>query len=65
MFISEGGDVGMSECRDAMADCFRRLSMPMSVRGVLQGLPRMLVSTQVILFSLLLGGAMGMRRDVV
>ena len=41
------------------------LSMPMSVLGVLEGLPGMLVPRQVILFALLLGNTMGMRGPVV
>jgi hypothetical protein len=42
-----------------------RLSLLMSVLGVLEGLPRMLVSRQVLLLSVLLGGAVGMRGHVV
>ena len=55
----------MSECGDAMSNCSSRLSMLMSFRGVLLSLPRMFVSSQVILLSLLLGDTMGVRRVVV
>ena len=41
------------------------LKIRMSVLGVLEGLPGMLVPRQVILFALLLGNTMGMRGDVV
>jgi hypothetical protein len=63
-FIGEGRDVIVPECDDAMSGR-SRLSVPMSVFGVFEGLPRMLVSRQVLLLSVLLGGAMGMRRDIV
>jgi hypothetical protein len=62
--MSEGCDVVMSECGNAMFGR-SRLSMMMSVLGVLQGLAGVLVSRQVILFSLLLGNTMGMRGGVV
>jgi hypothetical protein len=39
--------------------------MLMSVLRVLQGLPRMLVSRQMLLLSVLLGSAMGMSGDIV
>ena len=42
-----------------------RLRVLMSLCRVLEGLPCMLVSRQVILFSVLLGGAMGMRSQIV
>ena len=42
-----------------------RLSMLMSVLGVLQGLPGMLVSREVILLSVLLGDTMGVRGGIV
>ena len=42
-----------------------RLSLLLSVPGVLEGLPRLLGSGQVILLSVLLGDAMGMLGDVV
>jgi hypothetical protein len=54
----------VSECGDAMSGR-SRLSMLMSLFGMLQGLPRMLVSRQVLLLAVLLGGAMGMRGDIV
>jgi hypothetical protein len=41
------------------------LSVPVGFFGSLQGLPRMLVSRQVILFSVLFAGAMGVRGKVV
>jgi hypothetical protein len=55
----------MSECGDAMSNRGWRWSVPMAVRDVLQGLPGMLVSSEVILFSLVLGNTMGVRRAVV
>ncbi len=56
----------MSECGDAMSNRrSRRLMVMESGRGVLQGLPRNLVSGQVILFPLLLGNTMGVRRAIV
>jgi len=63
-FISQGRDVIMSECGDAMSSR-SPLSMRMSVLGVLEGLTGMLVPRQVILLSLLLGNTMGMRGTVV
>jgi hypothetical protein len=61
-FESTGRDVLMSEfCEDIPS----RLSMLTSVWGVLQGLSGMLVAGQVILFSLLLAHAVGMRGAVV
>jgi hypothetical protein len=61
--MREGRDVSMSECGDSMSD--GSLSMLMSFLGMLEGLPRMLGAGQVLLFSLLLGDTMGMRRAVV
>jgi len=55
----------MSEGGDAVSDRPRRLSMLTRFGGVLQSLPRMLVSGQVILLSLPLGNTMGVRRAVV
>jgi hypothetical protein len=63
-FKSQGGDIIVSEGGDAMSDR-SRLSMPLSVLRVLKGLPRMLLSSQVILFSLLLANPMGMRGFVL
>jgi len=54
----------MPECGDAMANR-SRLSLPMSFFGVLQRLPRMFLSRQVILFSVLLTHTVGVRRLVV
>jgi hypothetical protein len=65
VFIGEGRDLSMSECGDAMSNRGRRWSVPLAVRDVLQGLPGMLVSSEVILFSLVLGNTMGVRRAVV
>jgi hypothetical protein len=63
--MSEGGDVIMSEGGDSMPNRLR-LSMLMSVSGVLESFPRVLVPRQVILFSmLLLGDTVGMRGNVV
>lgn len=62
--MREGRDVSMSECRDSMS-CGSCLSMLMGFLGMLEGLPRMLGSSQVLLFALLLGNTMGMRRTIV
>jgi len=62
--VSEDCDVIMAERVDGVSRR-RRQRMPMSVFGVLQGLPGILVSRQVILFSLLLADTMGMRGAVV
>jgi len=63
--IGEGCDLSMSECGDAMSNRGRRWGVPLAVRDVLQGLPGMLVSSEVILFSLVLGNTMGVRHAVV
>jgi hypothetical protein len=56
----------MSECGNAVSDCSsRRLMILTRLSGVLQSLPRMLVSRQIILFSLLLASPMGVRGTVV
>jgi hypothetical protein len=54
----------MPECGDAMARN-SRLSILVSLSGVLQGLPGRLVSRQMLRASLLLGNAMGMRGDIM
>src|ERR1017187_7900246 len=56
-FTSQGGDVFVPEGGDAMPhrNC---LSMLMSLLGVLQRLPRVLLPGQVILLSVLLGNTM-------
>jgi hypothetical protein len=63
-FISERSNVSMSECGEAM---FIRgcLSILMTVWGVLPGLSRMLVSRQLILFSLLFANTMCVCRAIV
>jgi hypothetical protein len=63
-FMRKRCDFCMSECGDPM---FRRscLSLPVSVLRLLQGLPGMLVSRQVILLPMLLSHPMGMRGAVV
>jgi hypothetical protein len=63
-FMSEGGDVLMPERGDAMSHG-SRLSMLRSVLGVLEGLPGMLLSSQVILLSLLLANTVDMGGFVV
>jgi len=60
-FISQRGDVGVSEGGDAMG--ILSLRMPLNV--VLERLPRMLVSGEMLAFSLLLAGTMGMRGAIV
>ncbi len=61
--MSEGCDFFVSEGGNAMSNR-GRLSILMSVLGVFQGLPRMLVSGQVIRLPVLLGNTMGMRGTV-
>jgi hypothetical protein len=63
-FISEGSDFIVSECGDAMSRR-SRLSMPMRLFRVFEGLPRLLVSRQVLLLSVLLCGAMRMSGNIV
>ena len=58
--MSERRNLVMSECGDAMSGR-SRLDVLRTVRGVLEGLPGMLLSGEVILFPLLLGHTMGMR----
>src|SRR5580693_328288 len=66
VFVGQGFDLGMSECDNAMAECSsRRLIILTSLWRVFQALPRVLVSSQVILLSLLLAGTMGVRCAVV
>jgi hypothetical protein len=62
--MSEGRDVRVSECGNSMSDG-SRLAVLMSFVGMLEGLPRMLVPSQVILLSLLLGHTVGVRGAVV
>jgi hypothetical protein len=62
--MREGRDVSMSECGYSMS-CGSCLSMLMGFLGMLEGLPRMLGSGQVILFALLLGNTMSVRGAVV
>jgi hypothetical protein len=62
--MSERGDVIVSEGGNAMRSR-RPLGVTISAPGVLQSLPRMFVSGQMILISVLLGDTMGMRRAVV
>src|ERR1039457_276409 len=63
-FTSQDGDIFMSEGGDAMPhrNCLRML---MSLLGVLQCLPRVLLPRQVILLSVLFGNAMHVRGLVV
>ena len=63
-FICQGRDVSMSELGDAVL-IQSPLRMLMSLVGMLQGFPGMLVSGEMLSFSLLLSRAMGMRRAVV
>jgi hypothetical protein len=66
VFIGQGFDLAMSECGNAMCDCSNwRMVVLVSPRGMLQGLPRILMSRQVILFSVLLASAMDVRCAVV
>ena len=62
--MGERRNVGVPEGRDAMTHG-GRVTLLMSLVGVLERLPRMLRSGQVILFSLLFGGTMGVRGRVV
>jgi len=62
--MRERCDVGMSECGNSMSDG-SRLTMLVSFLGMFERLPRMFVSGQVILFSLLLGDTMRVPGAVV
>jgi hypothetical protein len=62
--MGQGCDIIVSELDDAMS-IRSRLRVRVSVLGVLEGLPGMLVPRRVILFALLLGNPMGMRGAVV
>jgi hypothetical protein len=62
--VSEGGDIIVSEGGDTMSN-HSRLSVPMSLLGVFEGLPRMLVPGLAILVSLRRGDTMRMRGRVV
>jgi hypothetical protein len=57
--MREGRNVIMPECSNAMSRGAAR-SLPMSLRRVLELLPRMLVSRQVLLLSVLLANNMCM-----
>src|ERR1019366_7141824 len=63
-FTSQDGDIFVPEGRDAMphGNC---LSMLMSLLGVLQRLPRVLLPRQVILLIVLFGNTMHVRGLVV
>ena len=63
-FTSQDGDIFVPEGGDAVPHGYRQ-SMLMSLLGVLQGLPRVLLPRQVILLSVLFGNTMHMRRLVV
>jgi hypothetical protein len=63
-FMSERCNVIVSECGDAMSHR-SRMGLPRGLLRVLERLPRMLMSRQVILFSMLLGNPVGMRGKVV
>ena len=66
VFISESRDLSVPESSYAVSDCSGgNLIVLRSLWGVFQALPRMLVCSQVILFSLLLAGTMGVRCAVV
>jgi hypothetical protein len=62
--MRKGGDFIVSESGHAMS-AVRRLTIRMSVMGLLQGLAGLLVPRQVILLSLLLGDTMGVRGAVM
>jgi hypothetical protein len=63
--VRQGCDVGMSERGDAVSNRGSFVRRLMSFRGVLEGQPRMFVPSEVILFSVLLGDTMGVRRQVL
>jgi len=62
-FIRQGRDVGMAKSGDAVASS--GLSVLVSALRMLQSFPGILVSSQMILFSLLRRDTMGMRGDVM
>ena len=65
VFIGEGFDLTVAECGDGVSNAGYSREMLMRVWGVLQCLPRVLVSRQIILLSLLLASTVGMRGAVV
>jgi hypothetical protein len=62
--MSQARDVTMAKRHDAMPNR-NRLSMLPNFLGMLQGLPRLLVSREVILLPLQFGYIVGMRRLVM
>lgn len=62
--VRQGSDIVVSERRDSVSTG-GHLGVPMSLLGVFESLPRMLVSRQVILFALFLSKTMGMRGSIV
>jgi len=61
-FISESSGLDMSEGDEAVISCGR---LSMKIWRVLEGLPRMFVSSQMILLTLLLGDTMSVRGAVL
>jgi hypothetical protein len=62
--MGQGCDLSMSERSYAVSNGSSTRSLPMRLVGMLHRLPRMLVSRQMILFSLLLRDTMGVRGAV-
>jgi hypothetical protein len=62
--MCKGRNLMLPECGDAMPGRAAR-SLLMSLRGVREFLPRMLVSRQVLLLSMLLANTMGMCGGIV
>jgi len=63
-FIRQRGDFRVSECWDPMTGG-RPLSLWMSAVQVFRGLPRLFMSRQVFLLSLLFADTMGMARAIM
>jgi len=62
--MSESCNIVMPECGDPMPSR-NRLNIRKRVVEVLEGMPRILVSRRMILFTLVLGNAMGMRSAIM
>jgi hypothetical protein len=62
-FISKRRDLVMAERGDVMSN--GGMSMPLSFLGMLQGFAGIFVRRKMILLSVLLGNAMGVRGEVV
>lgn len=62
--MGKSRNVGMPECGSAV-ECHSRFKLTPNFGGVLRGLPRMLMSRRMSLFSMLFANIMGMRRAIL